>query len=459
MEQVLAAAAEITWKTSAKEILQKLRCHYGKMYDNLEQQNLDTLADNYAEARQDEFLDALGQELSCSGYRLYFIRKEEIASSFLLVIIDLQYKDDFRITLIDHGLAATRCHQDKDGIPAYRFDLSQKLHYKVYEVPKGWNLLVGQCKDDLLVQETVTVDGMEKVICKFLSLHEETFLQFHGRIEAEVMAITQSPQGVFAAIVYKDKNGSIARRPAKIQVGSDLDKIGEWPILGWLDQYYWGDEIAWFHDDLFIGHSSSFYRIENAANGGTTLEKLSLDRGHCKQSIVSTKDKLYLVGKNVYEWKEDWVEQCYQFDEAFYISAALCVGDSKIACMLIPKRGQVKVAIVDTVSKTSRAFSCYGVGMTRWKNNRIFTHSYEIDEDGTMLQCYDLDTNTWRCLKVGTIGWDTPKLIFETSEGKTCIMGDKTSHLEENVQASKKMYVTEQLWEDMESCGDIPYEM
>ena len=53
MEQVLAAAAEITWKTSAKEILQKLRCHYGRMYDNLEQQNLDTLADNYAEARQD----------------------------------------------------------------------------------------------------------------------------------------------------------------------------------------------------------------------------------------------------------------------------------------------------------------------------------------------------------------------------------------------------------------------
>ena len=87
--------------TPSPDILFALRDTHQNTYPFLSESAFDDLAENYAAEEPEDFLDALGQELTCFQHTLYELETD--SDSYSLIIISEDRIEEFKLELETHN--------------------------------------------------------------------------------------------------------------------------------------------------------------------------------------------------------------------------------------------------------------------------------------------------------------------------------------------------------------------
>lgn len=139
--------------TPSPDILFVLRDSYQTACSFLAESAFDDLAENYAAEEPEDFLDALGQELTCYGHALYELSTD--SDSYALVILPEERIEEFKDGLKDEDKKqkATQHKQArrKPGTPAKRINLGKRLPCDKMALAAGYRVkLTGDCIDEVL---------------------------------------------------------------------------------------------------------------------------------------------------------------------------------------------------------------------------------------------------------------------------------------------------------------------
>ena len=139
------------YNTPSPDILFALRDTHQNTYPFLSESVFDDLAENYAAEEPEDFLDALGQELTCFQHTLYELETD--SDSYSLIIISEDQIEEFKAELKAQKQKAQQRKQTrrKAGTPAKRINLGKRLPCDKMTLAAGYRVkLTGACIDEML---------------------------------------------------------------------------------------------------------------------------------------------------------------------------------------------------------------------------------------------------------------------------------------------------------------------
>ena len=456
--------------TPSPDILFVLRDSYRTACPFLAKSIFDDLAENYAAEEPEDFLDALGQELTCYGHALYELSTD--SDSYALVILPEKRIEEFKDALKaeDKKQKATQHKQArrKPGSPAKRINLGKRLPCDKMALAAGYGVkLTGDCIDEVLWLDynmsTENEAASTRRYCSaYLDLKEWPPKQ-SADIELLVRNIAKRPDGVFAALVQKNavnEKGYLSDKNVAIITGTDIAQIEKWPCVHKNLDSEWS-AMQWFEGELFAADSNCVYHVKDVTDITNSCEKvLELKGGDVRwfPKFFVSGGRLYLfMHQSVYEWrkKSGLFKKGHEFKKVYTIDGFnawdfVPVGDSKVAFQVRPKsvpRGQTesKLTLLDLKTGKESHYPCHYGYVRKWTEGRICVLPIDVTSKTPIIECFDFDSGERRNLMYGALGKDSVRDIYEVSCG-TILEGRE-----------KNIYRTTELWEFMEEAKELQY--
>ena len=450
------------YNTPSPDILFALRETHQDAYPFLSESVFDDLAENYAAEEPEDFLDALGQELTCFQHVLYELPTD--SDSYALTIISEDKIEEFKAELKAQKQKATQRKQAKRkaGTPAKRIDLGKRLPCDKMALAAGYKVhLTMDCIDEILwLDYNMSVENgasnTRRYCSAFLNIKEWPPKQSTD-IELLVRKIAKRPDGVFAALVHNNtvnESGYLADNNTAIVTGTDIAKIEEWQYIHKDSNLEWS-AMKWFEEELFAADKNCVYRIKNITDFPNSCEKvLELKGGDVRwfPKFFMLGDRLYLfMHQSIYEWgkKSGLFKKGFEFKKIYTIDGFnawdfVPVGDSKVAFQVRPKsvpRGETesKLTLLDLATGKESHYPCHYGYVRKWTDSRICVLPIDVTSKMPIIECFDFNSGERKNLMYGALGKDSVRDIYETSCGTI---------LE---SSEKNIYRTTELWEFMES--------
>lgn len=467
MSQLLSSLTCIDYKTPSDDILFTLRETYEVTCPFLNRHSFDDLVENYAAEEPEDFLDALGQELTCFNHALYELATD--SDSYALIILPEDRIEEFKAELKadNKKQKATQRKQArrKAGNPAKRIDLGKRLPCDKITLEPGYRIhLTMDCIDEVLwldynMSLSDSDAGRRRYCSAFLSIKEWAPKQSPD-MELIVRRMAKSPDGLYTALVQNNavnEKGYLADKSQTVIVGTEIDKIEEWKCIHKESNLEWSAMI-WFGGELFAADSNCVERIKNVMDFQGSREKvLELKGGDVRwfPKFFLLGDRLYLyMHQSIYEWKKKsglFKKGC-EFKKVYTIDGFnawdfVPVGDSKVAFQVRPKsipRGETesRLTLLDLATGKETYYPCHYGYVRKWQDNRICVLPVDVTSKMPIIECFDLESGEKKKLMYGALGKDSVRNIYETSCG-TVLEG-----------SGKNIYRTTELWEFMESAKD-----
>lgn len=95
---------EVDWKSESEDILYSIRAMYSSLYTDVNDSVFEELAENYCNEQTEDFINALGQELSSKKLLLYEIDKD--SDSYVLAIITIEEENSIENYLRNNKMKA-----------------------------------------------------------------------------------------------------------------------------------------------------------------------------------------------------------------------------------------------------------------------------------------------------------------------------------------------------------------
>lgn len=450
--------------TPSPDILFALRDTHQSAYPFLTESVFDDLAENYAAEEPEDFLDALGQELTCFQHALYELETD--SDSYALTIISEDRIEEFKAELKVQKQKAQQRKQArrKAGTPAKRINLGKRLPCDKMTLAAGYRIkLTSACLDDILwLDYNMSVangnSNTRRYCSAFLNMKEWPPKQ-SADIELLVRNIAKRPDGVFVALVQNNtanENGYLSDKNIAIVTGADIAQIGKWKCVHKDSDPEWS-AMQWFEGELFAADKNCVYQINNLADLTNSCKKvLELTGGDVRwfPKFFISGDKLYLfMHRSIYELrkKSGLFKKGCEFKKIYTIDGFnawdfVPVGDSKVAFQVRPKfisRGKTEssLTLLDLATGKESRYSCHYGYVRKWTDDRICVLPIDVTSKMPIVECYDFHSGERKNLMYGALGKDSVCDIYETSCG-TILEGRE-----------KNIYRTTELWEFMESAG------
>lgn len=148
---ILNHLAEVDWKAESEDVLYAVRESYKAIYPSLLEKRLDELAENYTAEPAEDFINALGQELSTLNLLLYEIDAD--SDSFVLTVIPTESEDELKGFLKQQKEKGILKKQPRRqiGSAAKRIDSGKRLSCEKFSLSEGYRPnLVTECSADTL---------------------------------------------------------------------------------------------------------------------------------------------------------------------------------------------------------------------------------------------------------------------------------------------------------------------
>lgn len=428
---LLEKAVWVDWKNESEDTLTALRGTYGAVCPALEQPVFDTLAENYAAEGTLDCLRALGQELTCFGWSLWYM--EENADAYPLVMLPLEEAQAFqswcRGRKREHQLRQSR---RKVGQSARQLDLGQRLPCQRYLLPTELGIWGGPVGDSLWLGN---LPGEEP---QGTRLHLEVW---PPRMESLPCAVTNAVQGDGHLAAILTRYQGLGRGPEegfpRLWVGNSLDELaGDRAPEGLPLEREW-NEIFWFHGDLFLADRSHVARIQRAAEGGALRMELQVQEKKLTfPAFFVLKDTLYLhLQGNLYRWREGGLLRRAGFSRLSWpvpgekAQGFLPVGEREMAFLSRPLSMSREAAVdwaftvLDMESGRRRQVPCRCGELRLWQG-RVCVLPHGTGRGEPILQCFDLTTGVCRTLLRGALGKSEIYDLFSLKDGRTVLWGE-----------------------------------
>lgn len=453
------------YNTPSPDILFALRDTHQNTYPFLSESVFDDLAENYAAEEPEDFLDALGQELTCFQHVLYELPTD--SDSYALTILPEDKIEEFKAELKAQKQKATQRKQPKRkaGTPAKRIDLGKRLPCDKMTLAAGYKVhLTMDCIDEILWLDynmSVANDNSNtrRFCSAFLNIKEWPPKQSTD-IKLLVRKMAKRPDGGFAALVQNNtvnENGYLADKETALITGADIAQIEEWQCIHKASNLEWS-AMKWFEGVLFAADQNSVYHIKNITDFPNSCEKvLELKDGDVRwfPKFFILGDKLHLfMHQSIYEWrkKSGLFKKGCEFKKVYTIDGFnawdfVPVGDSKVAFQVRPKsvpRGKTEseLTLLDLTTGKESHYPCHYGYVRKWVDNRICVLPIDVTSKMPIIECFDFNSGEKKNLMYGALGKDTVRDIYEASCGTI---------LESR---EKNIYRTTGLWEFMEEAKD-----
>lgn len=450
------------YNTPSLDILFALRDTYQTTLSFLTDSTFDDLAENYAAEEPEDFLDALGQELTCFQHVLYELPTD--SDSYALTILPEDKIEEFKAELKTQKQKATQRKQPKRkaGTPAKRIDLGKRLPCDKIALAAGYKVhLTMDCIDEILwldynMSVANDTSNTRRYCSAFLNIKEWPPKQSTD-IELLVRRMAKRPDGVFVALVQNNtvnENGYLADKNTALVTGTDIAQIEEWQCVHKDPNLEWS-AMKWFEGELFAADQNSVYHIKNIMDFPNSCEKVLELKGADVRwfpKFFILGDKLYLfMHQSIYEWrkKSGLFKKGCEFKKIYTIDGFnawdfVPVGDSKVAFQVRPKsipRGETesKLTLLDLATGIESHYPCHYGYVRKWTDGRICVLPIDVKSKMSIIECFDFDSGERKNLMYGALGKDSVQDIYETSCG-TILEG-----------RGKNIYRTTGLWEFMES--------
>lgn len=428
----------------AEDALYSLQEEYGSIYQELRQERLRTLCENYRGEDTKDSLKALGQELSAMQYALYSLKTD--GDSYCLVLIKAEESKEFEEELSAGKRKGKRLLQKgkKPGALADRIASGKRLMGKEWRIEQGWRFL----------------PGMDMELGSLWAKSTDRGTGSFARVDVsawppEICALPQALSGLDAegdllGILY-EKREEGKKAEAYVAVGNALDKPKEWQsvCVSRLDMEF--KALKWYHGDLFLAGREYAAVIRNAGKGIREPEIIfrSGKRDLTFPFFFIRNERLYLgIQHEIYRWQEKGFLKREGFQKKIYtvpgnssIEHAL-IGEDEIALIgrvAPPPRIGVPAAdleILNVETGKVRTIPCLEGNPEVW-NECVCVMPYVNSAalKAPILQCFNLKTGEQRSLPYGALG-------------KACLMGlermpDGRALLR---TSDDRLFVPENLW-------------
>ena len=268
--------AEIDWKSESEDVLYVVRESYQTVYPELLQKNFDELAENYAAETTEDFINALGQELSVLNLLLYNINTD--SDSYALAIIPVEDEEEFKKNLKQQKQRGILKKQPrrKLGSNAKRIDLAKRLPCEKFSLPEGYTTnLVTECFDDTLWLDYMQFGTERKFDSASLNIGSWPPVQSPD-LGLCVRRFAKNEDGTYAAIIQNNtvnEQGYLSDKNKKVLIGKDINTIKTWRCVYEGEHLDWSAMI-WFENELFVSNRNSVYHIKNPDRFAASMEKV-----------------------------------------------------------------------------------------------------------------------------------------------------------------------------------------
>lgn len=427
--------AEIDWKSESEDVLYAVREIYQTIYPELLQKNFDELTENYAAETTEDFINALGQELSVLNLLLYEVNSD--SDSYALVIIPVEDEEEFKKTLKQQKKRGILKKQPrrKLGSNAKRIDLAKRLPCEKFSLSDGYTTsLVPECFDDILWLDYMQFGAERKFDSASLNIGFWPPAQGPD-LGLRVRRFAKNEDGTYVAITQNNtvnEQGYLSDKNKKVLIGKDINDIKNWRCVYEGEHLDWS-AVIWFENELFVSGKNSVYHIKNPDRFAASMEKvLELDGGHVRlfPKFFVLGNTLYLyLHHSIYKWEKirSLFKRGFQFrkvyiPEGFMIEDIIPVGDHKVAFQTRPEYipggvTEAELTVLDINTLQTEKYPCHYGYVMKWTENRICVLPQNVTGKMPIIECFDFDSNEKRCLMYGALGKDCICDIYETKCG------------------------------------------
>lgn len=454
--------AEVDWKCSSEDVLYAVRAAYKKKLPFLTEKNFDELSENYATEQIDNYIDALGQEISVYGYLLYEVEAD--GDCYLFAVISSEDEAEFKEVLNAKQKAGTLRKQArrKPGEAAKRMKFKKRISYQKFFMQEGYQqLFLTPCMDEKIWLECTGDwdDVNRRYDAAILDLSQWEPIQSKD-VGFDVTSVTQSEDGSYIAIVSDnttDENGRLINRTARVIRGTDIEHMKDWMCIydeGKRDILHTILDLICFENQLFLANGGVMFRIKDIDRPQTVMEKVFARE--CGGGDAFYYD-LFVVGNQLYMFLEKtmyrWEREQEKFEiiytlksDAYSAEGFVPLGDKEVVFQMRPSRyfpddnqgGTLTVLNLETMEE--KIYNCQYGNIQKWGENRICVlQSYAMSKK-PIIECFDFRKQEKRCLMAGAVGKAGICDIFETKAG-TILRNSKQEYCK-----------VENLWAIMEKC-------
>lgn len=454
--------AEVDWKCSSEDVLYAIRVAYKKKLPFLREKNFDELAENYAAEQIDNYINALGQEISVYGYLLYEVEAD--GDCYLFAVISSEAEAEFKEALKANKKAGALKKQArrKLGVAAKRMKFKKQISYETYSIQEGYRQpWLKHCMDEKIWLECSCDwdDVNRRYDAAVLDLSQWEPVQSKD-VGFYVTSVTQSEDGSYIAIVSDnttDENGRLINRTARVIRGTDIEHMENWMCIydeGKRGILHTVLDLICFENQLFLANAVVMFRIKDIDKPQPVMERVfarECGGGYAwYYELFVVSNHLYMfLEKTIYRWdsKLEKFEPIYTLKPELYTADGFIpLGDKKVVFQPRLSRyypddnqgGTLTVLNLETMEE--KIYNCQYGQLRKWGENRICVLSDCAKSGKPIMECLDFKTREKRCLMSGALGKDDIHDIYETKAG-TILLNSKQEYCK-----------VENLWAIMGKC-------
>lgn len=453
--------AEVDWKCSSEDVLYAVRAAYKKEFPFLTEKNFDELSENYATEQIDNYINALGQEISVYGYLLYEVDAD--GDCYLFAVISPQDEAEFKEILKVGKKSGTLRKQPrrKAGEAAKRMKFKKRISYETYSIQEGYHrhYLLPCMNESIWLECGDWLDVNRRYDAAVLDFSQWEPIQSKD-VGLYLRFVTQIADGSYVAIVSDNatnEKGKLVDRTSRIIKGTNIEHMKDWMCIydeGDCDILHSFDEMICFENQLFLANLGCIFRIKEIDEPQTTMDMV-FKRECCGGDayfyrLFVVGNQLYMfVQKTLYRWERELekFEPIYNLKpEAYSADGFLPLGDKRVVFQTRPNRyypddnqgGTLTVLNLENMEE--KIYNCQYGEKQKWGENRICVLQSHAMSKKPIIECFDFEKKEKRCLMAGAVGKAGICDIFETKAGTI-------------LQNSKQEYCkVENLWAIMEKC-------
>lgn len=429
--------AEVDFKAEAEDILFGLQETFGEEIPALFEDNMKSLAENYAGEQTEDVLRALGQEITLVHYLLYTIEAE--SDSYVLVLIAETEKEAFEqeMKALKRKAKLLLQPRKKPGSEAKRIDLGKRLPCQIYEMPENFRFKPQMPVDGLYVVDNLALRSEKDAESGLLSLDPEPHLVY--KIPKMLDDLT-GEAGCYAAIWHnpeRGEDGTLQDKSSYIAVGKNLEDVAEWKVIHKDASCTW-EVCFWYGEHLFLAGKSKAAVIKNAMTSGKSpeivLESKENELTFPKLFQVKGQLYLYLQGK-FYRWQKGGFLKREGFKTVVYtiqsktIGKVIPVGEAEVAFIEknfgIPRSSEIRmteITLLNMETGAVRKLPCPVGNLAAAEEGKLLVlcTGHDVVKDKKklpVLLCIDVRTGERLELPFGSMGTSELADAYRTVEG------------------------------------------
>ncbi len=419
----------------------------GEIFNN---KSFSALIENYNAEVPEDFLPAIGQELSTYNFLLYCI--EEDSDSYCIVLIPVDKNSDFE-KLAKQNKTSVKIQKQprkKPGESAKRINLSKQIPFDKQLIKGDLRLKFpySSCEERIYSAKGGYLNSL------FLFYDATIFPLTAFTAEGFNYTAFSAKHQLFCAIFEDDRNGII-------KVTKNPKDINSWETINYTEEKFPILSSPFFiNDDLIILHERKCWIIENAASGNRQCKKIFEAQNTREFSLSEFPKVIELQNKQFYV-----LLYCklYKWENKTLLPSNIPIlKHSEFKSFATENSRFVYVAEgilveVDTSTKKTRTRSLLHLdsktSVQRYSDEwAVFTRYGYTSKSLDIAQFWHPKTDTWIRMPLGKIGKFGISGILLHPNGYTLVESDdcviKIDNLLETLKSDKKNILTMPAWSE-----------